>query len=51
MAQFYLKQFYQELDRHYAAHDNAATEQFLSASREKARLAGAPLPFNDSCPS
>ena len=51
MAQFDLKQFYQELDRHYAAHDNAATEQFLSASREKARLAGAPLPFNDSCPS
>ncbi|MGN0772781.1 MAG: tetratricopeptide repeat protein [Candidatus Ventricola sp.] len=51
MAQFDLKQFYQELDRHYAAHDNAATEQFLCASREKARLAGAPLPFNDSCPS
>lgn len=51
MAQFDLTDFYKRLDGFYDAHDLIAIEQFLKDSREKAQAAGAPLPFNDSCPS
>ena len=37
---FDLNRFYRQLDEHYAAHDNAATEQFLKSSRSQAYQQG-----------
>lgn len=48
---FDLQKFYQELDQHYAAHDNGATECFLTESRDKAYEEGLVIPVNDGCPS
>lgn len=48
---FDLKKFYQELDEHYAAHDNEATERFLKSSRSRAYQEGLADPIPTGCPS
>ena len=48
---FDLNQFYRELDEHYAAHDNAATEAFLRKARSRAYQEGLTSPLPQGCPS
>ena len=48
---FDLNRFYRQLDEHYAAHDNAATEQFLKSSRSQAYQEGLADPLPAGCPS
>lgn len=48
---FDLNQFYRQLDEHYAAHNNAATEQFLKDSRTRAYQEGLADLLPSGCPS
>lgn len=48
---FDLDQFYRELDEHYAAHDNEATERFLKSCRSRAWQEGLADPISTGCPS
>ena len=48
---FDLNRFYRQLDEHYAAHDNTATEQFFKDSRQKAYQDGLADPLPAGCPS
>lgn len=48
---FDLDRFYRELDEHYAAHDNEATERFLKSCRSRAWQEGLADPIPGGCPS
>jgi tetratricopeptide (TPR) repeat protein len=48
---FDLERFYQELDAHYARHDNAATEEFLTKSKAQAQALSDVCPIRTGCTS